>query len=70
MAEENFKNKICPLTGENCLGKHCALYVRIIKPKILENGVIKTVDPISIYVFEGCGLIQQVPWKIQKIRRQ
>ena len=67
MAEENFKNKICPLTGRACLGEHCALYVRVIKPKIIKQGLNEFVDPTGVYVFEGCGLIQQVPWRLQKI---
>jgi len=71
MAEKEIKNKICPLSGQPCMREYCALYVRLQKPRILRydlNGIErKTIDPTGVYVFEGCGLLNQIPWRLQKI---
>jgi len=72
MAEKEIKNKICPLSGQPCMREYCALYVRLQKPRIIEyeiNGVKRRVaDPTTVLIFEGCGLLNQIPWKLEKIQ--
>lgn len=57
------KKKICPLMSiaqqghYPCMGKECALWISIAKE--IENPYIRL-------EYEGCGLIQRVPWRLEK----
>jgi len=51
------EGKTCPLNGKICLGPGCALWVELQK---------NTPNPFYRYVFQGCGLVQHVPWTPEK----
>jgi len=54
-------SKVCPFTQKPC-HEGCALYVRIVKPRTIAGYV----DPESVLAYEGCGLVQQIPWRVVK----
>jgi len=67
--------KICPLlaalsTGHSdyptCLGDRCALYVKM--HKLRNAGGYP--DPDTYLVYEGCGLIVNIPWEVREIERK
>lgn len=58
--------KLCPFRGmgfeEECIQERCALYVKIYR---------RTDNP-RLYKkihFEGCGLIQRIPWDVEAITK-
>jgi len=53
-----------------CLGDSCALFVRLWKPKVWEGAGDKYTDQEVYQVYEGCGLIQQVPWAQQEYKKK
>jgi len=66
--EPTEQKKICPLLfivasdieKENvCLGKECAVFIKLVKPKFL---TLDIPDPDVYFSFEGCGLIHEIPW--------
>lgn len=70
--------KTCPLLRlqqdvvqmePKCLGEKCALFVRIWKHRVLEAGQDKYPDSEKYHVYEGCGLIQHIPWAQKGIRK-
>lgn len=63
--QEHLQNngKICPLNREHTCTERCALFIRMWKPREIAPSVY---DPESILEYEGCGLVNQVPWKIVK----
>ena len=69
MTEEK---KICPFPSNTpdsipyCIGEACALYVKLVTPIILTDGKTSYQEPDKYRVFEGCGLIQQVPWETRQ----
>ncbi len=65
--EPTEQKKICPLlfivasdqeNGNRCLGKECAVFIKLFKPKFLTKDIP---DPEEYYSFEGCGLIHEIP---------
>lgn len=60
MGEEK---KACPIlmgatgTYEDCMEEACALWVKLEK---------RTVTPYGHWEYEGCGLINTVPWRYAK----
>lgn len=70
------EKKLCPIlvagdrdsSGNNgCLGEACAVYVKIHKPRALTDGHINFCDPEAYLKYEGCGLVQQIPWTLVKV---
>jgi len=65
------KRKVCPLMRaiylttdlhvdvQHCLGEDCALWVKLVKTSTLGLGKL---------VYEGCGLVNTIPWKY--VRRE
>lgn len=73
------KEKICPLATAGgghwhdpplCLGDKCALFINIQKPRLFSAGETAYSDPETKLVFNGCGLIVNIPWSIAEIKRQ
>jgi len=62
--EEKNESKICPLrfssiTGASkCVGPKCALCVHVVQTR--PN------DPFHYWEYEGCGLVNTVPWVRKK----
>jgi hypothetical protein len=60
--------KICPFRrtdgiAADCLGEKCACHIRMVKPAFIAE---KIVDPEHFYSYEGCGLVVNVPWRLEK----
>ncbi len=62
--------KVCPLAAANpeqrnsdCLGKACACYVQLQKPRVLTNSREKLLDQEHFFSYLGCGLVTHIPWK-------
>lgn len=66
------QKKICPLlssyalakgistkTAMPCIGEKCALWISIAKDMI---------NPHYRHEYDGCGLVNTVPWKIVKVK--
>lgn len=61
--------KLCPMAigrpnteSALCREAKCALFVKVVKPAYIAKGII---DPECFYCYEGCGLVQVVPWKLE-----
>lgn len=50
--------KLCPFSREPCLHQKCALWIKTYK---------EPVNPLYTLRFEGCGLIQNIPWTPKEI---
>ena len=73
-------SKLCPLVAasispklsrnvENCgcIGKNCAVYVELRTPRIIDvRGWGSFRDEEEFFVYEGCGLVVQIPWRLVK----
>lgn len=53
----------CPFTRKPCMGEECACWIQICKPVKIAEGVY---DPLRKLVYEGCGLVNTVPWRLEK----
>jgi hypothetical protein len=72
------EKKLCPILvaadrenrGNNgCLGEMCAVFLKIHKPNVLTYGNVSYCEPEEYLRFEGCGLVQHVPWERVKLER-
>lgn len=62
--------KRCPIAAafpnqqnSDCLGEACVVYVKICKPKPIAVFGREFADPEHYLKFEGCGLLNTVPWE-------
>ncbi len=67
------KRKLCPLAAAHpnqedstCLGKDCAIYVRVLKPRVMSCFGRDYVDPEHYLAYEGCGLVNAIPWELKE----
>lgn len=74
-------NKTCPfhqgITGQpmglyvdarlkKCDGVDCQLWVNVVQGRIFTDGKMKIADQDYEYRYEGCGLVQTIPWALVK----
>jgi len=65
------EKKLCPLAAAHpdmedaiCLGEDCACHVKIHKSNLLSYDGRRFVDPEHYLRYNGCGLVNIVPWEI------
>jgi hypothetical protein len=62
------QQKLCPLKRLPCLQTKCALWNTLQKPIMMTNGTLTYPNPEFLQVFEGCGLIHEIPWQTMKLQ--
>ena len=61
------QKKLCPFAATDpdvsaeCLGEACACHVTMTKPAFLTANIV---NPETIYKYEGCGLVNIIPWQL------
>ena len=59
--EKSSDVKSCPFSDTGfCQGSNCALWIKLVKIEAFAT---------DYYTFEGCGLVQHIPWKQHEIVR-
>jgi len=53
---KNEESKWCPFLDRECAEDRCAVYIRVVK----DAGVVHEA------VYEGCGLVTKVPWRLRE----
>lgn len=51
---------------KKCDRENCQIWVNVIQNRIVQAGQTKFADPDYEYHFQGCGLLQVVPWELVK----
>jgi hypothetical protein len=53
----SIRRKLCPFSRQHCLQQKCALWIIARK---------ESANPLYTLHFEGCGLIQNLPWTLKE----
>jgi hypothetical protein len=66
--------KVCPLArglpgSESilCIGEKCACHIQMVKPAFITERIV---DPEEFYSYDGCGLVTNIPLKLEKRQKK